>query len=228
MSLTFDASTHTYALDERPVRSVTGLLRKVGLINFDNVPAHYLAAAQMRGTKVHQAIHYYNEHDLDVLAFCREFPGYAGYLQSWIRLMDTGRLKTVLCEHRLACRQPRFSGTLDWLGLFDNEPAILDFATGNPNDAAKHLQTAGYVLAARAWSAEPGETALRAFMDEYPFVRRFSVRLNKGGTLPTPQAYRDPHDLTHFRLIAETVNVVDLERPKTVQWDWQAELAEVA
>lgn len=228
MSLTFDAGPHAYTLDGQPVRSVTGLLRKVGLINFDGIPPTILEAARERGTKVHQAIHYYNEHDLDVLAFCRTFPGYAGYLQSWIRLMETGRLQTVFCEYRLACRTPRFAGTFDWLGLFDNEPAMLDFATGDPNDAAKHLQTAGYVLAALAWSKEPGQEALRAFVTEHPFIRRFSVRLNKTGSLPTPHAYRDPKDFSKFKLIAETVNAVDEERPKSVPWDWQAELAEVA
>lgn len=227
-SLTFDAGPHAYTLDGHDVRSVTGLLRKVGLINFDSIPPSILAAAQLRGTTVHQAIHYFNEHDLDVLRFCREWPAYAGYLQSWVRLMDTGRLETVFCEHRVACRTPRYAGTFDWLGRFDGHAALFDFATGDPNDAAKHLQTAGYVMAARTWATEPGEEALRAFIDAHPSIRRYSVRLNKTGSLPTPQAYPDPKDYTVFRLIAETVTHVDVERPKSVAWDWQAELAEVA
>lgn len=226
--LTFDPGLHTYTLDDRPVRSVTQLLRKVGLINFGAIPPSILAAAQERGTKVHQAIHFANEEDLDVLGFCREFPGYAGYLQSWLRLMDTGRLETWLCEYRIACRAPRFAGTLDWLGLFDGRPAILDFATGRPEDAAKHLQTAGYVLGVHAWAAEPGQEALKKFVEAHPFIGRYSVRLNKTGGLPTPLPYRDPKDFTKFRLIAETVQAVDEERPKSAPWDWQAELGEVA
>lgn len=228
MSLTFKEEGHAYELDGSPVRSVTGLLRKVGLINFDQIPPTILEAARLRGTITHRALHFYNEADLDVLRFVREFPGYAGYLQSWIRLMDTGRLKTFFCEHRIASRTPRFAGTLDWLGLFDNHAAVLDFATGDPNDAAKHLQTAGYVLGLQAWAREPGQEQLAAFLAAHPFVARYSVRLNKSGSLPTPQAYRDPKDFSKFKLIAETVNAVDLEKPKSVPWDWQAELAEVA
>lgn len=224
-SLTFDAAGHAYTLDTAPVRSVTGLLRKVGLINFDGIPPTILEAARERGTKVHQAAHYYNEHDLDVLGFCRQFPGYAGYLQSWIRLMDTGRLETVLCEHRVACRTPRYAGTFDWLGVFDRHAALMDFATGRPEDAAKHLQTAGYVAALPAWATEPGEEALRAFVAAHPFIARFSVKLDKHGGLPTVTPYRDPKDFTRFRLIAEAVNAVDLERPKSQPWDWEEELA---
>lgn len=224
-ALTFDAAAHAYTLDAAPVRSVTGLLRKVGLVNFDKIPPTILEAARHRGTTVHQAIHYYNEQDLDVLEFCRTFPGYAGYLQSWMRLMDTGRLQTVLCEHRIASRYPRYAGTLDWLGLFDGQAAILDFATGRPEDAAKHLQTAGYVLAAQVWKQEPHETALKAFVDAHPFIARYGVRLNKAGSLPTPHPYRDPKDFTKFRLIAETVQTVDEEKPKSHPWEWEQEHA---
>jgi hypothetical protein len=224
-ALTFEAVGHTYHLDGEPVRSVTGLLRKVGLINFDRIPPTILEAARERGTKVHQAIHFFNEHDLDVLAFARDFPQYAGYLQSWMRLVETGRLMTVLCEHRIACRSPRYAGTLDWLGLFDRQAAILDFATGRPEDAAKHLQTAGYVLAAKTWAENPDEPVLRAFLDQHAYIARYSVRLDKNGGLPVVTPYTDPRDFTKFRLIAETVQVVDDERPKSAPWPWHEELA---
>lgn len=220
-ALAFEPIGHTYTLDGAPARSVTGLLRKVGLINFDRIPPSILEAARDRGTKVHQAIHYFNEHDLDVDDFSRAFPGYAGYLQSWIRLVETGRLVTVLCEHRIACRSPRYAGTLDWLGLLDNQAAVLDFATGRPEDAAKHLQTAGYVMAAKTWAQNPDETVLRTFLNQHAYIARYSVRLDKGGGLPMLTPYTDPRDFTKFILIAETVQVVDNERPKSAPWDWQ-------
>lgn len=224
-ALTFEADPHIYTLDGVRVRSVTGILRKVGLINFDGIPTHILEAAQLRGTRVHQAIHYYNEHDLDVAQFCTDFPAYAGYLQSWILLMASGRFVTHFCEHRVASRRPRYAGTFDWLGLVDGHAAIVDFATGHPNDAAKHLQTAGYVMAAREWAHEFGEDPLKAFIDAHPFIARYSVRLNKAGTLPTPYPYRDPRDYATFRLIADTLAVVDEAKPKSQPWDWQQEAA---
>jgi hypothetical protein len=224
-ALTFEPNAHVYTLDGGPVRSVTGLLRKVGLINFDRIPPTILEAARQRGTKVHQAIHYYNEHDLDVEAFCRTFESYAGYLRSWIALMESGRLETVFCEHRLASRRPRYAGTLDWLGLLDGQATILDFATGRPEDAAKHLQTAGYAMAAKTWAEEPGEERLKVFLDRQPYIARASVHLRKSGALPKITPYPDPRDYTKFRLIAESVEVVDEERPKSTAWDWQTEAA---
>lgn len=224
-ALTFDPAGHVYTLDGARVRSVTGLLRKVGLVNFDRIPPTILAAAQHRGTTVHQAIHFYNENDLDVFEFGKTFPGYLGYLESWMRLMATGRLQPVLCEHRVASRYPRYAGTLDFLGLFDGQAAILDFATGRPEDAAKHLQTAAYVMAAKAWANQPDQQALKAFVDAHPFIARYGVRLNKTGSLPTPTPYRDAKDYTKFRLIAETVQTVDEERPKSHPWEWEQEAA---
>jgi hypothetical protein len=225
MSLTFTQEGHRYELDSKPVRSVTQILKKVGLINFDRIPPSILEAARQRGTIVHRAIHFANENDLDVFRFASEFPAYSGYLQSWLRLLKSGRLVTRFCEHRVACRSPRFSGTFDWLGLFDGQAAILDFATGDPNDAAKHLQTCAYVLAARAWKTEPGEEPLRAFLDQYGHVRRYSVRLHKLGGLPIVTPYTDAKDFSKFIRIAETVNIVDEEKPKSSEWQWAEEAA---
>lgn len=222
-ALTFDAGPHVYTLDGAPVRSVTGYLRKVGLINFDRVPPSILEAAQLRGTTVHQAIHFFNEHDLDVDEFTRTFPAYAGYLESWITLMKSGRIEPRFCEHRVACRAPRFAGTFDLLGLFDAQAAVIDFATGHPEDACKNLQTAGYVIAAQAWAKEPGEEALAAFLDQYEYVRRFSVQLRKSGGLPSVTPYTELKDFARFRLIVDSVNAVDAEKPKSIPWDWQQE-----
>jgi hypothetical protein len=219
--LTFDAAQHVYTLTGKPVRSVTNLLHKVNLVNFDHVPPSILESAQRRGTIVHRAVHFYNEHDLDVLDFTDSFPEYAGYLQSWIRLMDSGRLQTVFCEQQVANFAPRYAGTFDWLGLFDGQATLMDFATGHPDDAAKHLQTAAYVLASRAWSHLPGHDQLKTFHDAHPYVQRYAVRLLRDGSLPQLTAYRDPRDFTTFLLIAETVNAVDAERPKSVAWNWE-------
>ena len=198
MSLLFEPGGHVYTLDGVVLPSVTGVLKASGLVNFDQIPPSILDAAKARGTAVHQAIHYYNEHDLDVLAFTRAFPGYAPYLECWIRLMETGRLQTVLCEHRVASRTRGVCGTIDWLGLFDGKGAILDFATGSPEDSAKDLQTAAYEDLGREWAREPGEDALRAFFAAHPFIRRYSVQLNKSGKLPKPQLYASPRDKTEF------------------------------
>ena len=222
MRLEFSAPDHTYRLDGLPVRSVTELLRTVGIVNFDDVPPSILDAARTRGTIVHQAIHFFNEHDLDVAAFTAAFPDYAGYLASWQALVASGRMETGLCEHRVACANPRYAGTIDWLGLVDGKAALLDFATGDPADAAKHLQTAAYVMAAQGWAQEPEETALRACLAGHAYIARYSVRLDAAGGWPTLTPYRDPRDFRDFRLIAETVNLVAATRD-VGRWHWREE-----
>ena len=228
--LTFDEPRHVYTLTGRPVRSVTNFLRKVGLVNFDHVPRAILDAAQRRGTAVHRAVHYYNEHDLDVAGFSQSFPEWAGYLHSWIRLMESGRLQTFGCEMRVANFAPRYAGTLDWLGVFDGQATLIDYATGHPDDACKHLHTAAYVLASRAWSHLPGHDALKTFHDTHPYVQRYAVRLMKDGSLPQLTAYRDPRDFSTFLLIAETVNEKKKKKPKSHPWVWEPDdfVAEVA
>jgi len=223
--LSFDEGLHAYTLAGRPARSVTQLLRKVGLVNFDHVPSWVMGPALARGTAVHRAVHYYNEHDLNVRTFTKDFPEYAGYLQSWISLMDTGRLQTYMCEKRVGNFSPRYCGTFDWLGLFDGQAAIIDYATGHPEDVCKHLQTAGYVLAAQAWASVPGEEWLKEFIDAHPYVRRYAARLDRRGGLPQLHPYADPRDLTKFLSIATAVNIVDDERPHSVPWNWEQDVA---
>jgi len=82
--LSFDKFTHTYTLDGERFRSVTQILQASGLIDFSKIPSPILLEARDRGTAVHQALHYYNEDDIDLEAFCAEFPDYAPYVQAWV------------------------------------------------------------------------------------------------------------------------------------------------
>ena len=232
--LTFDELAHRYHLHGHPVFSVTQLLKICGMTDWSKIPPTTLEAARERGSIVHRAIHFWNENDLDVAQFAATFPHFVGYLHSWIALVHTGRLRTVLCEHRVGNESPRFAGTFDWLGLVDGHAALLDFSTGNPDDAAKHLQTAGYVLASRAWGTMPGETVLRDFHAAHPYVERYSVRLNRDGALPELTPYRDPRDFSAFLMIAACVNAVSAWRrhirasADDPSWDWSHERTEVA
>lgn len=223
MALIFEPAGHVYTLDDVVLPSVTGVLKASGLVNFDDIPPSILEAARARGTTVHQAIHYFNEHDLNVLDFTRDFPGYAGYLEGWIRLMGSGRLKTAFCEHRVASRTYGVAGTIDWLGTFDGRGAILDFATGDPEDAAKDLQTAAYEVLGREWAKEPGQEGLRAFFAAHPFVHRYSVRLKKTGALPTPHRYQLARDRSDFLTLLAGQQIVKARKPKAVDWsEWAA------
>jgi len=205
-ALHFDAPTHQYTLDDRPVwRSVTGVLKAAGLIDFSGVPEHVLESARYRGTVVHQAIHYFNERDLDLDGFRADFPQYAGYVDAWIRFCAVRDFTPTLSEHRLASRRLDLAGTLDCLGTLDGRAALIDFATGDPGAVAKDLQTAAYLLLAREWA--PEDPALALYLDRYPVIGRYAVRLNANGTCAIEQ-YTNPADTRHFVALVEAQRVV--------------------
>lgn len=213
MALEFDPLAHVYTLDGDRVPSVTGVLKAAGLIDFSHIPSATLEAARTRGTVVHQAIHFFNERDLDVGAFVRDFPSYRAYLTAWMQFCASREFVSVLCEHRIASRRYRVAGTLDCLGLLDGSPVLLDFATGDPGEAAKDLQTAAYALIAREWADE--DPALADFMGRHPAIRRYGVALRSDGSFRL-EPYTDPTDTRHFLTLLEAQRIVAQRRPRAL------------
>ena len=205
--LAFEPLTHTYALDDVQVPSVTQVLKASGLIDFSRIPDPILEAARARGTAVHRAVHYFNEHDLKVDSFCADFPEYAGYLQSWMLMLETRHVVTVACERRVASPKHRYAGTIDWIGEIDGQGTILDFATGAPSDVAKNLQLAAYECAAREWAAE--DDVLATFFQKWPRVVRMAVRLKKNGALPKIEPYADPREFSEFLTLLTARRIVE-------------------
>lgn len=205
MSLVFEPIEHRYELDGVAVPSVTGILKASGLINFDGVPPFILEAALKRGTTVHQAIHFYNERDLDVEEFDRFFPDYAPYLHAWISFCDQRRFLPVLNEHRVASRRYEVAGTADCFGVLDGAGVLLDFATGKPQDVSKDLQTAAYLAIALEWQED--DPALGLFFAKYPVVRRYAVALRRDATFRL-EGYADPSDFRKFVTLVEARRIV--------------------
>jgi len=204
-ALEFDATTHTYTLDGEPVwRSVTGVLKAAGLINFAGVPDDILAAARTRGTIVHQAIHYYNIRDLDQAAFRADFPQYAGFFDGWLNFCGLRDFVPTLCEHRVASRRLNVAGTLDCLGVLDGKAALIDFATGEPGNVSKDLQTSAYLLLAREWASEDPDLA--DFLDAHPVIHRYAVRLRADGTFAI-EPYTHPRDTREFVALVEAQRI---------------------
>ena len=208
--LTFDSTLHHYALDGVPIpRSVTGVLKTAGLIDFSGVPDGILERARLRGTRVHQAIHFFNDRDLDVAAFAEDFPECAPYLDAWITFCERRAFVPRLNEHRIVSRRYEVAGTLDCLGTLDGQAVLLDFATGDPADAAKDLQTAAYLLLAHEWASE--DPALELFFAQHPVVRRFGVRLRADASFSL-EGYADPSDARHFLTLVEAQRIVASRR----------------
>jgi hypothetical protein len=210
--LTFEPIEHVYSLDGRPLwRSVTGVLKAAGLIDFSHVPGPVLDAARVRGTTVHQAIAYHNEGDLAVDHFLATFPDYAPYFRAWLHFLEARRFDPRFVEYRVASRRYDLGGTIDALGFLDGQPAILDYATGDPADVAKDLQLAGYLVLAREWAVD--DPQLAAFLAAHPAIRRYSVALRRDDTFAlTP--HTDPFDIRAFVTLVEAQRIVEARKPR--------------
>jgi len=213
--LTFDEPTHTYELEGRRAPSVTQVIKRAGLINFDGIPAGTLDAARRRGTICHQAIHFYNEQDLDLDAFRADFPSYAPYVDAWISFCAQRRFTSELNELRVASLNYHVAGTLDCLGWLDGAPVLLDFATGRPSDVAKDLQTAAYHALALEWAEH--EPALAGYFERAKgAVRRYAVALRADGTFKL-EPYSDPRDARQFFALLTAQQIVDARLRERVQ-----------
>ena len=210
MSLVFHAADHVYELDGVAVPSVTGVLQRAGLIDFSHIPPSILGAALERGTAVHQAIHFYNERDLDVAGFARDFPEYAGYLHAWEAFVAVRRFVPVLNERRVASRRHLVAGTLDCLGILDGGAVLIDFKTGHPKDVAADLQTAAYHALAAEWADDDDD--LGRFVAAHPVIRRYAVQLRKDATFRV-EAYASPTDYRDFLTLVAAQQIVGKRRP---------------
>jgi hypothetical protein len=201
MALLFDKERHAYYLDGTLVPSVTQILRESGLFALDLNPTEQWAIdvlnkARARGTAVHQLVHYWNENDLD---WASVDPRWRPYLDAWVRYCVERQVQPLLCEFRLASRRLRCAGTGDLLCEIDGSGWLIDFKTGDPEDVAADLQTAGYLTMAFEWAAE--DPKLAAVLRRFQIWRRASVRLMATGKYHTTE-YRDMRQLRHFHLTA--------------------------
>jgi hypothetical protein len=209
--LAFDPAGHVYRLDGDIVPSVTQVLTRAGLIDFSAIPPHIREAALLRGRIVHEAIHAFNERDLDVEAFAREFPDYLGYFHAWRSFCDQRRFVPVLNEARVASRRHRVAGTLDCLGVLDGVAVLLDFKTGRPGDVAADLQTAAYLALAIEWAGEGDDQRLREFFGAHPVVRRYAVQLRREGSFAL-EPYTTPSDFREFVTLLAAQQIVAARR----------------
>jgi hypothetical protein len=216
--LTFDPERHEYFFHGVKVwRSVTGVLQHAGAIDFSGIPTFVLDRARERGSTVHQAIHYLNEGDLNVLEFRSDFPDYTGYLDAWISFRHQRRFVPVLNEHRIYSRRHDVAGTIDCLGWIDgHQAALLDFATGRPEDVAKHWQTAGYLSIAMEWAPDDPDIAAFLASAKACGVKRFAVALRRDGTFQI-EPYAAPRELREWETLVQAQRLVAIRKREPVE-----------
>lgn len=159
----FIPETHTYLVNGKRELSVTQHLEAGGISDFSGVPDDILWWAQQRGTMVHRACHYINQHNLDPESIDERISGYVG---AWLKCRRDHNILTCLdkatghpvSEHLIYRRitmtgadavVPSKSdlviiGQMDLAATMHKQGLIIaDLKTGDPTDAWGP-QLAGY------------------------------------------------------------------------------------
>jgi hypothetical protein len=215
--LAFDPAVHEYRLNWIRVPSVTGVLKGSGYIDLSGIPHAVLEAARARGTRVHAALHYLLEDDLDLSTVDE---GDRGYLESAQQYLAKHVTRAIRAECRLWSERYQCAGTTDLIAVHDDGFASIDdFKTGEPSDVAADLQTAAYHGFALEMANHDYPLWLDLMGGNTPkIVRRRSIRLFKDGREARETLYHDHRDYARF-LNALTV-VHDLwKRPAPMPWD---------
>lgn len=109
--LAFDPVPHRYALDGRPIPSVTSVIDFLN--GYMGVPEHILAPARERGQVVHEVTALY---DRDDLVMDSVDPIVQPYLDAWIRFRKDTGFTPELVEQKVYSRSYWYAGTLDRTG----------------------------------------------------------------------------------------------------------------
>jgi hypothetical protein len=139
--LAFDPVPHLYALDGRPIPSVTSVIDFLN--GYMGVPEHILAPARERGQVVHEVTALY---DRDDLVMDSVDPIVLPYLNAWIRFLNDTGFVPDLIEQPVFSRRHWYAGTLDRTGHFPriNIKALLDIKSAAQLVPTVGPQTAAY------------------------------------------------------------------------------------
>jgi hypothetical protein len=215
--LVFDPVAHRYELDGIPVPSVTSVLKHCGYIRLDGVPADVLERARDRGQRVHSALHFLFEDDLDESTVDEEI---AGYLESARLYLQSHVTVSIRAEMRVWSKRYHCAGTLDLLAVHrDGQVFVGDFKTGEPADVAADMQLAAYqaFLLEMAVSDESLHRELRSAGS--PILRRRSIRLFNDGRIARESLYGDSKDFTRFLSALSVVHDQGCRPAPSVAWD---------
>jgi hypothetical protein len=235
--LAFDADVHVYRLHGRIVPSVTQVLRMSGYVDFyrdltakiaegelsasDGVYAlrqrgQRLIEARERGRRVHNALHFLLEDDLDNDSLDEDT---RGYLESGQKYLAAYVHRLYRAEFRVYSTRFGCAGTLDLLALHaDGHLFVGDWKSGNPEDVAACLQTSAYLGFALEMGASDPDLA-RELRAHGPVIQRRSMRLFADGRMARETLYSDPSDYSKF--LGALALVHDQQRrPLPIQaWD---------
>ena len=176
----YDDETHTYTMGGTKVPSVTQVLMDQGLVD----TTWFTEAGRERGSAVHLAARYMDEHTLDIETVDEDLHGYLKAYKSF--KTDTGfDMGEGSIEIPMWDKVHRFAGTPDRIGKLFGVDCIVDFKTGATLAPYTGLQLAGY------------ELLTRHNHSPIQHIRRYALRLGREGKYKLTR-YEDPTDMKVF------------------------------
>lgn len=159
----FNEARHEYRVGKRVLPSVTRIIVAAGILSTFGEEADLA-----RGRAVHEATRMW---DMDTLITRSVDPGIEGYLESWVKLRRSKKMRIVAHERKISSTRYGFAGRYDCDVVIDDEAAILEKKTGDIQELAVRLQLAAYAEARHleirdGRKKEPrGRIAVRLFPD---------------------------------------------------------------
>ena len=172
--LTFDENTHTYFWNGKKVPCVTDVLDSVKYCDYSQIPDAVRELAMERGSEVHACT---QSLDKGVLKWDSMDPLVAPYVEGYGKFKkDTGFVPEII-EKRIYSRDFNFAGTLDRIGILNNQLILLDYKTGSAIPKWVPIQTAAYQHLANTLKIYP--------------TCRYALLLKKDGTYSLSEPYTD-------------------------------------
>ena len=185
----FNAATHRYHVAGKKVPSVTQLISKTLILNFDWVDPWYLEF----GTAVHKAVELHIKRELDLKDLDKRLLPYVKAFMAF-ELDFQGTVDMQILETERIMYDPiiKVAGTMDILATLGNkELCVIDLKSGSPMKWHK-LQTAGYSILEGGGDVDPRTLPNRA-----------CLYLRKNGTYKFIP-HGDIKDIQAFKAIALT------------------------
>ena len=194
--LKFDPVEHVYTVGSDQVPSVTTILKASDLYGeYGAIPEHILKRAGEIGTEVHRVIESYL---VDGEPLTTDDPSVERYLVGFRSFAELDLLTTSATECRLWHPEMWYAGTVDWVGLINGRPSIVDWKTTNKlNEAAITLQLAAYE-----------ELVVRNMLGERVTFDKYALHLTKKGTF-TLHKFNDPLAFSEFAWLIEKLRGAD-------------------
>lgn len=139
MTLEFAPQTHIYTLNGSRIPSVTGVLRGEGFLQDTSRIAKYY---RDRGQRTHDILATDLKYGVDPEHVAPDIRPFLDRFRAFAELVG---LEPVRVEERLYCEIYRYAGTIDFYGMVNGKPWLLDWKSGATNPGYK-LQVAGGYL----------------------------------------------------------------------------------